>query len=678
MKNLLSIDNLTTNFNTIDGNFNAVKGISFHLKKGESLAIVGESGSGKSVSALSILQLNPTPQSKIINGEIIFNNKNLLNLNKQQIKNIRGNEISMIFQDPMTSLNPVLKVGLQLTEGIRKHYKINSSIATNKALEMLRLVGIPDPNERINHYPYQFSGGQRQRLGIAMALMCDPSLLIADEPTTALDVTIQAQIIQLVSNLQKKLGMAIIWITHDLGVVAGLVDKVIVMYSGHILEKAPIDRLYKYPSHPYTKGLLESIPTIDNTNQLLVPIKGIPPNIYHKYIGCPFFDRCKYSEPKCQQVEPSLNYIKFEHETACWKWDKIHEKSNYTFKSEQDTKKQSDLKNDTNINYEILKLSNLKKYYDLYSDFTRKKIGLVKAVDGVTISINQGEALGIVGESGCGKSTIARMCIGLLKPTSGEIQFDGKNISIIKNHELRNIRKDIQIIFQDPYSSLNPTESVGNIIKEGLEIHKIGDKQYQNNRVSDLMQLVGLDPSFAKRYPHEFSGGQRQRIGIARALATEPKLILADEPISALDISIQAQIINLLIDLKNNLKLTFLFIAHDLSMVRYFSDRVAVMYLGRIVEIGSTKKIFEKPLHPYTHALQSANPIPDPEREKLREQIVLKEDIPSPKNPPKGCYFHTRCKHKTDICEKEYPLLKNYGDEKNNHYVACIHAEKFL
>ena len=678
MSNLLSIKNLTTNFNTVDGNFNAVKGISFDLKKGESIAIVGESGSGKSVSALSILQLNPTPQSKITNGEIIFNNENLLNLNKKQIKNLRGNEISMIFQDPMTSLNPVLKVGLQLTEGVMKHYKLSYHLAEKKALDMLGLVGIPDPSERINHYPYQFSGGQRQRLGIAIALMCNPSLLIADEPTTALDVTIQAQIIQLVSNIQKKLGMAIIWITHDLGVVAGLVDKVLVMYSGIILEKATVEKLYKYPSHPYTIGLLESIPTFENKNKLLEPIKGMPPNIFDKKTGCPFFERCNYSEPKCEKVEPLLNTIDKEHETACWKWERVLENKLSTNDSTEDKSLQKIYDNNENTNNEILKISNLKKYYNLYSNIARRQIGIIKAVDGVSISINQGEALGIVGESGCGKSTIAKMCIGLLKPTSGNVYFDGKNISNIKNHELRNLRKDIQIIFQDPYSSLNPTESVGNIIKEGLEIHKIGNKTTQIKRVNDLMQLVGLDPSFSNRYPHEFSGGQRQRIGIARALATNPKLILADEPISALDISIQAQIINLLIKLKNDLKLTFLFIAHDLSMIRYFSDMVAVMYLGRIVEIGSAKKIFEKPLHPYTVALQSANPIPDPEQEKLREQIVLKDDMPSPKNPPKGCYFHTRCNHKTDLCEKEYPILKNYGDENNKHHVACIHAEKFL
>ena len=402
MSNLLSINNLTTNFNTVDGNFNAVDGISFDLKKGESLAIVGESGSGKSISALSILQLNPTPQSKITNGEIIFNNENLLNLNKKQIKNLRGNEISMIFQDPMTSLNPVLKVGLQLTEGVMKHNKLSYHLAEKKALDMLGLVGIPDPSERINHYPYQFSGGQRQRLGIAIALMCNPSLLIADEPTTALDVTIQAQIIQLVSNIQKKLGMAIIWITHDLGVVAGLVDKVLVMYSGIILEKATVEKLYKYPSHPYTIGLLESIPTFENKNKLLGPIKGMPPNIFDKKTGCPFFERCNYSEPKCEKVETLLNTIDKEHQTACWKWEIVLEKKLSTNDSTEDKSLQKIYDNNENTNNEILKISNLKKYYNLYSNIARRKIGIIKAVDGVSISINQGETLGIVGESGCG------------------------------------------------------------------------------------------------------------------------------------------------------------------------------------------------------------------------------------------------------------------------------------
>jgi peptide/nickel transport system ATP-binding protein len=678
MTHLLEVHDLATRFDTREGTVRAVNGISYSLGAGESLAIVGESGSGKSVGVLSLLRLIPSPPGKIERGEVLFKGRDLLTVTEPEIRRIRGQEIAMVFQDPMTSLNPVLTVGLQLTEGIKKHHGISQQDANLRAIEMMNLVGIPDPKQRLESYPHQLSGGQRQRIGIAMALITDPSLLIADEPTTALDVTIQAQITEMVTDLQRRLGMAIIWITHDLGVVAGLVERVAVMYAGYIVEQAPVSELYSQTSHPYTLGLLESIPSIEGGDERLIPIQGSPPNLLTTTPGCPFAPRCRFAVERCWQERPALEEVAPEHFTACWQWSEVRQHVDHDrpvpefIQSTPEPNGQPEPQSDT-----ILTVQNLKKHFPIYQGIIRRQIGAVKAVDGVSFQIKRGETLGLVGESGCGKSTLGQTILRLLEPTSGQAIFNGQDLTALDAKDMRLARRHMQIIFQDPYASLNPRKSVGNIISEGLDIHNLVSGWEKAKRVEELMTMVGLDPSYAIRFPHEFSGGQRQRVGIARALATNPQFIVADEPISALDVSIQAQVVNLLDDLKQQLGLTYLFIAHDLSMVRYISDRVAVMYLGRIVELGERDDIFEQPLHPYTQALQSAIPIPDPEKEVERERIVLEGDVPSPAYPPSGCHFHPRCAFATEICRSESPVFRNLGSEARPHQVACHHAEQF-
>ena len=678
MAHLLEVTNLKTRFYTEEGTVHAVNGISYTLDKGESLAIVGESGSGKSVSVLSIMGLIPDPPGKIEDGEVIFAGRDMLKLSNRRVREIRGREMAMVFQDPMTSLNPVLTIGRQLTEALERHLKMSRSQADKRSIELMSMVGIPNAADRINDYPHQFSGGQRQRIGIAMALLCDPILLIADEPTTALDVTIQAQIMELMAKLQRELGMAIIWITHDLGVVAGLVEKVAVMYSGYIVEMAPVRDLYKSTSHPYTLGLLESIPTIEGSDEKLIPIPGLPPDLLQEAHHCPFAPRCRYAVERCWEENPPLQQVSEDHFSACWRWEEIHQQ----IEAPSLAKDQVDEINTTSAtdssNGNLIEVIDLKKHFPVQEGLFRQQTGAVQAVDGVTFEVRRGETLGLVGESGCGKSTTGQTILQLLKPTSGQVILNGQDLTTLGKEELRLARRDMQMIFQDPYASLNPRMTVGSIIAEALEIHEIGDKQSQEVRVHELLQLVGLNPNFVNRYPHEFSGGQRQRIGIARALATNPAFIVADEPISALDVSIQAQVINLLMDLKTKLGLTYLFIAHDLSMVRYISDRVAVMYLGRIVELSDRNEVFEKPLHPYTQALLSAIPMPDPDKESERSRIILEGDVPNPANPPNACRFHTRCAYATEICKQEDPEFRNLGTVALPHHVACHHADQFL
>ena len=680
MTKLLEVKNLHTRFYTDEGTVHAVNGITYALEKGESLAIVGESGSGKSVGVLSIMGLIPDPPGKVEQGEVIFHGRNLLDLSRREVRDIRGREMAMVFQDPMTSLNPVLTIGRQLTEALERHLKMNRAAAEKRSVDLLSMVGIPNAADRITDYPHQFSGGQRQRIGIAMALLCDPSLLIADEPTTALDVTIQAQIMELVAELQQELGMAIIWITHDLGVVAGLVERVAVMYGGFIVEMAPVRDLYKKTAHPYTLGLLESIPSIEGTEEQLIPIPGLPPDLLQEPSHCPFAPRCRYAVEQCWQENPPLQEVSDGHSSACWRWQEIHAESisgadrdRLTIDSSTEQKESSSEEQEI-----LLEVNGLKKYFPVQEGLFRRETGAVQAVDGVTFKIRRGETLGLVGESGCGKSTTGQTILHLLEPTSGQVILEGQDLTALSREELRLARRNMQMIFQDPYASLNPRMTVGSIIGEALEIHGIGDRESRKFRVNELLQLVGLNPYFVNRYPHEFSGGQRQRIGIARALATNPAFIVADEPISALDVSIQAQVINLLEELKDKLGLTYLFIAHDLSMVRYISDRVAVMYLGRIVELSDRIEVFDRPLHPYTQALLSAIPVPDPDAESQRKRIILAGDVPNPANPPAACRFHTRCSYATEICRKEDPEFRNLGSDAKPHHVACHHAEQFL
>ncbi|MCB9137543.1 MAG: ABC transporter ATP-binding protein [Caldilineaceae bacterium] len=684
MEPLLEVRNLVTKFKTDAGIVYAVNGISYSLTRGESMAIVGESGSGKSVGVLSLIKLIPMPPGRIDDGQVIFKGRDLLTLAPEQLRKVRGKEISMVFQDPMTSLNPVLTIGLQLTEALEEHEHISRAAARKRSVEMLELVGLPDAENRLNDYPHQFSGGQRQRIGIAMALACKPDLLIGDEPTTALDVTIQAQIVELMKELQKELGMAFIWITHDLGVVADLVEQVAVMYAGFIVELASVDDLYHRPGHPYTLGLLESIPNIEGKEERLIPIEGRPPDLHQEPRSCPFAPRCRYVIDRCREAVPPLEEYGG-HQIACFRAEEIQDAQRDPVKlaalvtpAKQAAKAAVARSDAPSARQKVLvKVENLKQHFPIRRGIIQRQVGAVRAVDGLDFEIYQGETLGLVGESGCGKSTTGQAILQLLKPTAGRVYFKDEELTGASKKDIRAARRDMQMIFQDPYASLNPRMTVGSIIGESLRIHNIGDRSSRQERVEQLMALVGLNPNFINRYPHEFSGGQRQRIGIARALATNPAFIVADEPIAALDVSIQAQVVNLLDDLRHEMGLTYLFIAHDLSMVRYISDRIAVMYLGRIVELGEGDSIFVQPLHPYTQALLSAIPIPDPDRASRRQRIVLEGDVPSPANPPSGCRFHTRCAYATEICRREDPQLRSFGNGLQ-HVVACHHAEQFV
>ena len=678
---LLDVRRLVTRFDGDAGTVHAVNGISYSLQRGESLAVVGESGSGKSVGVLSVMGLIPSPPGRVESGEVWFKGRDLLTLSAEQLRRVRGKDIAMIFQDPMTSLNPVLSVGLQLAEAISEHQGVSHRDALRRAAEFLELVGIAAAGRRLNDYPHQFSGGQRQRIMIAMALSCEPDLLIADEPTTALDVTVQAQITELVARLQRRLGMAVIWITHDLGVVAGLVDKVAVMYAGHIVEAAPVAALYRDTSHPYTLGLLESIPSLTAGGRL-VPIPGAPPDLLSPPRYCRFAPRCRFASERCRQQNPPLERLAGEHYAACWHWRQARQR-----RDGQTARDASPVTTATpaargpsagaNGSVEaasLVDVRDLKTYFPVKRGVLRRTAGYVKAVDGVSFSIRQGETLGLVGESGCGKSTTGLTLLRLLESRSGQVLINGRDIAALDKTELRRARRDMQMIFQDPYASLNPRMPAGTLIAEALRIHALGDGAERRRRVLELLDLVGLDRSFVNRYPHEFSGGQRQRIGIARALATSPSFIVADEPISALDVSIQAQIVNLLQDLKQQLGLTYLFIAHDLAMVRYLSDRVAVMYLGRVVEIGAAETVFERPAHPYTVALLSAIPAPDPATEAGRKRIVLGGDVPDPSSPPGGCHFHPRCRYAEAACKTREPKLREIAGRR----VACHFAERVL
>lgn len=551
LETILKVNNLRVAFQSGEKEFEAVRGVSFEVEKGETLGIVGESGSGKSVTARTIMRLLPSPPSYIKQGEVTFLGENLALKSEKEMESIRGRDIGMIFQDPMTSLNPTVRIGKQIAESLIKHQNLAKDQAKLHAIEMLKLVGIRDSEERFHQYPHEFSGGMRQRVMIAIALACQPTLLIADEPTTALDVTIQAQILNLMKDIQQRLGTSIILITHDLGVVAGMCDRVVVMKDGEIVETGTTEEIFERPKHPYTVKLLNALPRLDEKKKK---------------------KRTPFSAFQNDPEKPLLN------------------------------------------------VKSLKQHFDMGKGNT------VKAVDDISFFIRHGETLGLVGESGSGKSTTGRAILRLHEPTDGQVLYEGMSVNRLTKKELKTMRRHMQIIFQDPYSSLNPRLKVLDIIGQAIDIHKLtSNKEQRRRRVEELLEMVGLEPSHALRYPHEFSGGQRQRIGIARALAVEPKFIVCDEPLSALDVSIQSQIVNLLEDLQHRLGLTYLFIAHDLSMVKHISDRVAVMYAGKIVELAESEELYSNPQHPYTKSLLSAIPIPDPKIESKKKRVLLQE-----------------------------------------------------
>jgi peptide/nickel transport system ATP-binding protein len=669
MTPLLEVRDLHVRFETSRGTVHAVEGISYSVNRGEIVAVVGESGCGKSVSALAIMRLL-AKTGRVTQGQILFEGQNLLDLSEEEMREKRGRDISMIFQEPMTSLNPVLTIGEQVMEPLKIHLTMTDEQATARALELLQLVGITDGARRLEQYPHHLSGGMRQRVMIAIGLACNPKLIIADEPTTALDVTIQAQILELMKDLSRRLGIALIVITHNLGIVARYADRVNVMYAARIIEQGTADNVFLEPAHPYAIGLMRSIPRLDLPRGVkLETIEGLPPDLRNPPQGCRFAPRCPYRLDACTQQDVRLAEVMTGHSSACIRAKEIAAGTLIKPFARGATSTQVFAQTAAEP---LLVVDHLKKYFAVKAagaGFMSSETATVKAVDDVSIHVLPGETLGLVGESGCGKTTVGRAVLRLDEPTDGTIKFGGADITHAGHADMRGVRRKIQVIFQDPYSSLNPRMTVGQIIGEPMRVYKlVADRKAEHERVAELLGQVGLFPYMAERYPHELSGGQRQRVGIARALALEPTFIVCDEPVSALDVSIQGQIINLLEDLQERLGLSYLFIAHDLAVVRHISDRVAVMYLGRVVELADRDELYASPQHPYTKALLDAAPIPDPKVERGRAPRALRGEIPSPLTPPSGCVFHTRCPIVGEECRREIPVFRPLS---SGHFVAC-------
>jgi peptide/nickel transport system ATP-binding protein len=674
---LLDVRNLTTRFDTPRGTVHAVEDVSFTIEAGETMAIVGESGSGKSVTAMSLMRMVRRP-GRITAGQILFHGVDLLDMNQAQMRSVRGSGISLIFQDPMSSLNPAMRIRDQITETMLAHGKFSAAQARTRAVELMELVGIPSPQARLADYPHSFSGGMRQRVMIAMAVANKPDLIIADEPTTALDVTIQAQVLDLLDTLNRDLGTAVILITHNLGVVARLCQRAAVMYAGRIVELADVDSLFADPRHPYTRDLLAATPRLTAPRDLpLVPIGGRPPDLSDPPPGCAFAPRCVLAEDRCHASQPPRAHTdeRFWH---CWVTDPEHgHETRLALPTPAPTSPGATAAPAGASNgAPLLRLDQVGRFFPSngLGLLRRGRAEGVNAVDGVDLVVHRGETVGLVGESGCGKSTVAKVILGIYPATSGRLSYDGQEVTHARGAALRRYRRAVQLVFQDPYSSLNPRLTVGSILREPLEVHKLARGDAAAARVVELLELVGLDPSVVSRYPHEFSGGQRQRIAIARALAVQPDLLVCDEAVSALDVSLQAQVINLLRELRNRLGLAYLFIGHDIATVRHISDRIVVMYLGEVVEEGPAEEVTARPQHPYTASLLSAVPEPDPALERNRERIVLAGDVPSPLHPPQGCRFHTRCpigpgaRSDRGICIEQRPKLSPTGD---GHLAAC-------
>jgi len=669
---LLEVEDLHVHFVTTRGVVRAVEGISYKVRAGEVVALVGESGCGKSVSSLAIMQLLAKPAGRIVSGRILFQGRNLLDLAEDEMREIRGRDIAMIFQEPMSSLNPVLTIGFQIMEPLLIHLGMTEKEARSRALALLKMVGIPDPERRLDQYPHQFSGGMRQRVMIAIALSCNPKLIIADEPTTALDVTIQAQILKLMKDLSRDLNIALVIITHNLGVVARYADRVNVMYAARMAEQGKAADVFAKPLHPYTAGLLRSVPRLDKPRgRKLETIEGLPPNLLDPPPGCRFAPRCLAQQDACAKELPPLVQVEAHRYSACIRAREMAQVGS-TGLGLQSANPQPPVTKAIDKAQALLSVRDLRTYFDVGAGLQLFKStrAEVRAVDGLSFEVFRGETVGLVGESGCGKTTVGRTLLRLEEATSGDIVFNGSNVTRAEGRSLKDYRRKIQVIFQDPFSSLNPRMTIGEIIAEPMLVYKlVPNRKAARERVGELLTQAGLFDYMSERYPHELSGGQRQRVGIARALAMQPSFIVCDEPVSALDVSIQAQIINLLEELQQKFDLTYLFIAHDLAVVRHISDRVIVMYLGKVMEIADRDALYADPLHPYTKALLDAVPIPDPALEAKREYRVLTGEVPSPLNPPRGCVFHTRCPLATEECKMTIPELK---EVRPQHHAACI------
>jgi peptide/nickel transport system ATP-binding protein len=676
MPPVLQISDLSTHIQLTKSVVQAVGNVDLSIEPGEALGLVGESGCGKSMTGLSIMALLP-PGGAIVGGSIKLDGRELVGLSDVELRKIRGNEIAMIFQDPLTSLDPTKTIGYQVAEPVRLHKGASKAAARDRAIEVLGMVGLPRPTERLDDYPHQLSGGLRQRVMIAMALSCEPKLLIADEPTTALDVTIQAQILALLHDLKDRLGMAMLLITHDMGVIAGHADRVQVMYAGRMVEVTGTPNLFQHMRHPYTRALLASIPRLsqDNTQRLLT-IGGLPPDLANPPAGCRFAPRCSRASDKCRSDEPPLTGETAGHLFSCWHpVDGPAGPENGKAAQAQVTARPDgpgDEAAATAPEPPLLEVRDLVKEFPVTAGLIlQRKVAAVHAVSDVSFTVTAGETFGLVGESGCGKTTIGRVVVALERPNSGTVLLNGRSVFGLGGGELRRQRRDLQLMFQDPYSSLDPRMRVGSIIREPLSIQHVGSRQQQQQRVFELLDEVGLPRNAVERYPHEFSGGQRQRIGLARALTLSPKVIVADEPVSALDVSIRAQVLNLMKRLQADHGLTYIVISHDLAVVKYMASRIGVMYLGKLVEMGSAEDIYQRAAHPYTAGLIATIPVPDPKEAAAKKGAGIKGELPSPVNPPSGCRFRTRCPIAQDLCAEQEPPLRSFGP---GHVAACHFA----
>jgi peptide/nickel transport system ATP-binding protein len=646
---LLRVEGLETRLNTPEGVVRAVDGVDLEIRQGETLALLGESGCGKYMTALSLMRLLPEPAGEIVAGRVRLNGEDLFDLPEMVMRKIRGKRMAMIFQEPMTSLNPVLSVGTQLVEAVRRHRGLRGGAARRAVTELLHDVGVPEPERRLQEFPHQLSGGLKQRVMIAIALAGEPDALIADEPTTALDVTIQAQILDLLGRLQARYSMGLLLITHDLGVVASVADQVAVMYAGQIVERADRETLFSHPRHPYTWRLFASIPQMDKRGGALSVIPGSVPALDQPFTACRFAPRCDRAWHVCHEQVPGW-FKEGGSGVLCHLYDP-------RFRPPPSPPADSAGRTGTQaahgtVHGELLQANDLQVHFPIRKGVLKRTVGHVYAVDGVSLTLARGRTLAIVGESGCGKTTAARALLQLIRPTGGEVSYDGQPLQRLSGRALRPMRRYMQMIFQDPFSSMNPRMLVGDIIAEGLDAHGLGKAGQREARLREVLAQVGLPGNTLTRYPHEFSGGQRQRIAIARALVMDPQLLVCDEPTSALDVSVQAQILNLLARLQAELGLAYLFITHDIAVVSYLAHEVAVMYLGRIVERGTVEEILRRPKHPYTRALLAAVPSVD---EAGRAKNTLGGDLPSAANPPPGCHFHPRCPHVMDRCRRDYP-----------------------
>lgn len=666
---LLQIKDLHTDIEIRSGVVLALSGVDLHVNPGETLGIVGESGSGKTMTALSLMGLLPQG-GKVSSGSIILDGQDLTQLPLKEKRKLRGTKVGMIFQDPLTSLNPTMKIGLQVCEPLRVHEGLSKKEALERAVEILKRVGMPRPEVVINNYPHQLSGGMRQRVMIAMALVCKPRILIADEPTTALDVTTQMQILDLIDELRDEYKMGVILITHDLGVVAGHTDRVAVMYAGRIVETAPTKTLFTEPKHRYTSSLMAALPERAlAAGTKLFSIPGAPPSLTNLPVGCRFAARCLWATDECRAGYPSLRGDET-HTFSCYHPVQEGDESPAVLQGKLDSNKTEGTAEDVpQISHEtLLDVKEASREYESAgSGFFKREKGVVSAVDRVSITVKKGETYGLVGESGCGKSTVGRLIAGLEPPSGGAIELDGRDLATLKGRDAVRIHRDVQMMFQDSYAAMDPRMRIDQILAEPMSIQKTGNARQIAERIMEILEQVGLTEEILDRYPHEFSGGQLQRIGFARSLTLAPDLIVADEPVSALDVSVQAQVLNLMKDLQQELGLSYLFISHDLAVVQYMADRIGVMYLGRIVEEGPAHEVVKNPKHPYTKALIDSIPVPDPEFKHDENAIKLTGEPPSAVNPPEGCRFRPRCPFAGEEC-KVQPMLTD-----ETHRVACHH-----